>query len=124
MAGARYLQMLKEQLPLRIDEPDRTWFALAAYNQGMGHLEDARALAQRSGLDPDSWMDVQKVMPRLSIPGVALTTKHGFARGGEAVIFVETVRLYQDILNRLMREDYKLLRLPEYQLFLDPRQAH
>lgn len=124
MAGARYLQMLKEQLPLRIDEPDRTWFALAAYNQGMGHLEDARALTQGLGMNPDSWLDVQKVMPRLSNPGVAITTKHGFARGGEAVIFVETVRLYQDILTRLMREDYKLLRLPEYQIFLDPRQAH
>src|SRR3989338_10912955 len=27
MAGARYLQLLKEQLPLRIDEPDRIWLA-------------------------------------------------------------------------------------------------
>ena len=124
MAGARYLQLLKEQLPLRIDEPDRTWLALAGYNQGMGHLEDARMLAQRYGLNPDSWLDVQKVMPKLSKPDIAATTKHGFARGGEAVIYVETVRLYQDMLRRLLRDEYKMLRAPDYQILLDPRQAH
>jgi membrane-bound lytic murein transglycosylase F len=124
MAGARYLQLLKEQLPLRIDEPDRTWLALAAYNQGMGHLEDARMLAQRHGLNADSWLDVQKVMPQLSQRNIAATTKHGFARGGEAVVFVETVRLYHDILKRLLRNEYKTLYTPDYQLFLDPRQAH
>ena len=70
MAGARYLQLLKEQLPLRIDEPDRTWLALAAYNQGMGHLEDARMLSQRYGLNPDAWIDVQKSMVKLRNPHI------------------------------------------------------
>ncbi len=101
MGGARYLQLLKEQLPLRIDEPDRTWLALAAYNQGYGHLEDARILAQQSGLNPDAWADVKKVMPLLADPQYFERTQHGPARGGEAVIFVETVRLYHDILKHL-----------------------
>jgi membrane-bound lytic murein transglycosylase F len=119
MAGARYLQLLKEQLPLRIDEPERTWLALAAYNQGMGHLEDARMLAQRYGLDPDSWVDVQKVMPKLRNPSVAKTLKHGYARGGEAVVFVETVRLYHDMLKRMSRDEYKQLLPPDYQIKLN-----
>jgi len=119
MAGARYLQLLKEQLPLRIDEPERTWLALAAYNQGMGHLEDARTLSQRHGLDPDSWGDVQKVMPKLRNPSVAKTLKHGYARGGEAVVFVETVRLYHDMLKRISREEYKQLLPPDYQIRLN-----
>ncbi len=101
MAGARYLQLLKEQLPLRIDEPDRTWLALAAYNQGYGHLEDARILAQRSGLNQDRWADVKKVMPLLADPQYFEQAKHGHARGGEAVIFVETVRLHHDILKHM-----------------------
>ena len=46
---------LKARLPARIDEPDRTWLALAAFNIGLGHLEDARVLAQRQKLDPDPW---------------------------------------------------------------------
>lgn len=101
LAGARYLQLLKEQLPLRIREEDRLWLALAAYNQGMGHLEDARILASRSGLNPDLWADVKRVMPLLARPSAYQNAKHGKARGGEAVILVETVRMYRDILKRL-----------------------
>ncbi len=101
MAGARYLQLLKEQLPLRISEQDRLWLALAAYNQGMGHLEDARILTLQSGLNPDVWADVKRKMPLLSRTAYNAKAKHGKARGGEAVIHVETVRLYHDMLKRL-----------------------
>ncbi len=111
LAGARYLQLLKEQLPLRISEEDRLWLALAAYNQGMGHLEDARVLATQSGLNPDVWADVKRVMPLLSRPSVYKKTKRGKARGGEAVVLVETVRLYHDMLKRLEAEN-ALYRLP------------
>jgi membrane-bound lytic murein transglycosylase F len=119
MAGARYLQLLKEQLPLRIDEPERTWLALAAYNQGMAHLEDARMLSQRYGMSPDLWVDVQKAMVKLRNPAVARTLKHGYARGGEAVVFVETVRLYHDMLKRISKEEYKQLLPPDYQIKLN-----
>src|SRR5690606_23594650 len=66
--GARYLLMLKDTLPDRIKEPDRTWMALAAYNIGYAHLEDARVLAQRLKLNPDRWADVKKALPMLSDP--------------------------------------------------------
>jgi membrane-bound lytic murein transglycosylase F len=104
MAGARYLQLLKEQLPLRITEQNRMWMALAAYNQGMGHLEDARVLTRQRGLNPDVWADVKRVMPLLSRPEYYESTKYGQARGGEAVVHVETVRLYHDMLKRLDME--------------------
>jgi len=104
LAGAKYLMLLKEQLPERIPEPDRTWLALAAYNQGYGHLEDARILTRRAGLDPDSWSDVKKWMPRLNQPGYYETLKRGYARGGEAVILVENIRNYYDMLKRLEPE--------------------
>ncbi len=122
LAGARYLQLLKENLPPHIVEPDRTWLALAAYNQGSGHLEDARILAERRGLDPDSWVDVKKVLPLLKDPNREDQFKYGNARGGEAVIFVETVRLYYDMLKRLSRSEmppptlYSLLQEKKSQL--------
>ena len=101
IAGARYLEMLKDQLPGRIPEPDRTWFALAAYNQGSSHLEDARILTKRAGLNPDSWADVKKWMPLLNRPKYYKSLKHGSARGGEAVILVESIRSYYEMLKRL-----------------------
>ncbi len=101
LAGAKYLLQLKEQLPDRIPEPDRTWMGLAAYNQGSSHLEDARILASRAGMNPDSWSDVKKWLPLLSHPNYYKKLKHGYARGGEAVILVESTRSYYDILKRL-----------------------
>lgn len=52
-------------MPARIAEPDRTWFALASYNIGFGHLNYARIITQRQGGDPDRWLDVKKGLPLL-----------------------------------------------------------
>ena len=101
LAGARYLAMLKDQLPGRITDPDKTFLALAAYNIGIGHLEDARILAQRSGLNPDKWQDVRQVIGRLAEPATYPTLKHGYARGGEAMQLVDNIRNYYDIISRM-----------------------
>ncbi len=101
LGGAKYLVLLKDSLPDRITEPDRTWLALAAYNQGLGHLEDARRIAQAKGMNPDSWADVKQTLPLLGRGGYESVTKYGYARGGEAVIFVESIRNYYDILVKL-----------------------
>jgi membrane-bound lytic murein transglycosylase F len=98
ISGAKYFLNQKDALPPRIAEPDRTWFALAAYNVGPGHLEDARVLAQRQGLNPDAWPDLKKSLPLLSKTAYHSTLKHGYARGGEPVIFTENIRTYYDIL--------------------------
>jgi membrane-bound lytic murein transglycosylase F len=100
MAAARYLRDLKAKLPQRIQEPDRTWLALAAFNVGLGHLEDARVLAQRQKLDPDHWRDVKQALPLLAQPEFYEQAKLGYARGGMPVAFVDRVRTYYDILLR------------------------
>jgi membrane-bound lytic murein transglycosylase F len=101
LGGAQYFAQLRALVPARIKEPDRTWFALAAYNMGYGHLEDARILAQRMKVDPDDWLAVRQVLPKLSDPETYATLKHGFARGYETMQFVDNVRNYYDILSRL-----------------------
>lgn len=101
LAGARYIQYMKDTIPERIPEPDRTWMALAAYNVGYGHLEDARVLAKKLTLNPDSWTDLKSTLPLLAWSEYHPMIKHGYARGGESVIFTETVRTYYDILVRL-----------------------
>lgn len=100
LAGARYFWELKDKFPERIPEPDRTWLALAAYNIGFGHLEDARILAVRQRLNPDSWTDVKKTLPLLTNSKYFSKLKHGFARGGAPVVYVENIRTYYDIMVR------------------------
>lgn len=114
-AGSNYLVTLRDSLPDRIPEPDRTWMALAAYNTGLGHLEDARVLAQKLKLNPDSWTDLKKALPLLTKSAYNADLKHGYARGGEAVIFVESIRTYYDILCK-----YEKPHQPRFQL-LDSR---
>ncbi|MEA2079040.1 MAG: membrane-bound lytic murein transglycosylase MltF [Pseudomonadota bacterium] len=96
--GARYIASIKKRIPERIEEPGRTWMALAAYNIGYGHLEDARILVQNDGADPDKWGDVKKYLPLLSQKKWYQQTRHGYARGREPVRYVENVRSYYDIL--------------------------
>ena len=96
--GAKYFAQIKDQLDDSIKEPDRTWFALAAYNVGSGHLQDARTLAKREKLNPNKWLDVKKMLPRLAQKQWYRQTKYGYARGGEPVHFVANIRRYYDIL--------------------------
>lgn len=97
--GARYFVLMRRQLPARIQEPDRTWMTLAAYNVGMGHLEDARILTQMHGKNPDSWEDVREHLPLLTQEKWYTRVKRGYARGWEPVRFVDNIRSYIDILD-------------------------
>ncbi|MDB5975266.1 MAG: hypothetical protein JWR07_2026 [Nevskia sp.] len=101
LGAGRFLQGLYGQLPPQIREPDRTAMALAAYNQGIGHLMDARDVVINRGGDPDRWTDVRAALPLLSDADWQKTTKYGPARGGEAVAFVDSVRLYYARLSAL-----------------------
>jgi membrane-bound lytic murein transglycosylase F len=96
--GAKYLALLRRTIPRRIQEPDRTWLAVAAYNVGIGHLEDARILAQAQGRNPDSWDEVRQFLPLLSPERWYTQTKRGYARGWEPVRYVDNVQSYLNIL--------------------------
>lgn len=96
--GARYFKMRKKRIPDHIPEPDQTWMALAAYNVGHGHLEDARILTEIRGGNPDRWIDVKEALPLLSDKRWYGKTKHGYARGREPVRYVENIRNYYDLM--------------------------
>ena len=108
--GARYYKNMKRRLPDDIVEPDRTWLALAAYNIGMGHLEDARVLTQRQGGDPDLWSDVMERLPLLQKSAFFETTRYGYARGQEASTYVQNIRHYYSILQWQNLSEKRVLR--------------
>lgn len=98
MGGARYFVRVKGKIPERIQEPDRTWLALAAYNVGFGHLEDARVLTEMHNKDPDRWVDVREHLPLLSQKKWYSQVRRGYARGWEPVLYVDNIRSYYETL--------------------------
>jgi membrane-bound lytic murein transglycosylase F len=99
MGGARYFIYVRKMIPSRIKEPDRTWFALACYNMGFGHIEDARVFAQADGKNPDKWEVVREYLPLLTQERWYSQAKRGYARGWEPVQFVDSIKLYMSMLD-------------------------
>ncbi|HGJ5858441.1 MAG TPA: membrane-bound lytic murein transglycosylase MltF [Arsenophonus nasoniae] len=111
--GAAYLQYLMSRLPTTIAPDDRIWFALSAYNMGLGHMLDARKLTRLQGGDPDSWLDVKARLPLLSKKKYFAKLTYGYARGYEAYRYVENIRRYHQSLvgylqNKEMNQNMQL----------------
>ncbi len=96
--GAKYFASVHKRISRQIAEPDRTWFALAAYNVGLGHVEDARIITENRGGDPNRWIDVKQNLPLLARKKWYKKTKYGYARGWEPVKYVENIRQYYEYL--------------------------
>ncbi|WP_235608118.1 membrane-bound lytic murein transglycosylase MltF [Salinivibrio proteolyticus] len=97
--GALYLQRVLERVPDSVNPHERIWFALASYNIGFGHMMDARRLTEAQGANPNSWSDVKKRLPMLAKRQYYTQTRYGYARGYEALSYVENIRrYYQSIL--------------------------
>jgi membrane-bound lytic murein transglycosylase F len=96
--GAKYFKQMIDRMPDRVPFPDRLWFALASYNIGLGHLNDARKITEKQGGDPDRWVEVKDRLPLLKQKKYYKPTRYGYARGDEAVNYVENIRRYYDTL--------------------------
>lgn len=96
--GAKYFKQMIARMPDRVPSPDRLWFALASYNIGLGHLNDARNITKQQGGDPDRWVEVKERLPLLKQKKYYKKTRYGYARGDEPVNYVENIRRYYDTL--------------------------
>jgi len=96
--AAKLFRYLLDKLPASIQGEDRVHFALASYNQGMGHIEDARKLTRRMGGDPNQWQDVRQRLPLLSLSQYYSHARHGYMRGKEPVAYVDKVWNYYKMM--------------------------
>lgn len=74
---------------------ERINFALAAYNAGAGHIDDARLLAKKRGKDPNIWKNnVDEFVLYMSNPDYFNdpVVKNGYFRGGETYNYVNYIR--------------------------------
>ncbi len=92
-AGVKYMHQLIGRIAPEIPFKQRLRFALAAYNAGLGHVLDARRLAQEQGLDPNRWFgNVEKAMLLLEKPKYYKRARHGYCRGSEPVKYVSEIQ--------------------------------
>lgn len=96
--GAEFLARQSERIPDTVDEPDRTWMALAAYNVGFNHLKDAMQIVEWQGGDPNTWIDVSNALPLLANQRWYSRVPYGYARGWEPVLYVNNIRNYYNII--------------------------
>ena len=105
--GAKYYASLYKRIPESVKGLDRYKFSFAAYNVGMGHLYDARALAKKQGKDENSWKDLKSILPLLSKRKYYKDLKHGYARGQEPVNYVDAIYEYHSILEKEFKQKAK-----------------
>jgi len=102
-AGASFIKWLDNRLINVItDRDERIKFILASYNIGLGHIQDARRLAERYDDDPNIWYgSVEEWLLKKADPEYYNdpVVRYGFARG------IETYNYVKDILERY--EHYK-----------------
>ncbi|MBU0681421.1 MAG: membrane-bound lytic murein transglycosylase MltF [Proteobacteria bacterium] len=98
-AGVKYLRQLYGYWS-HISEPDRTKFALASYNIGLGHVRDAQKIAKQLKISHDKWSGLQQTLPLLREKKYYKKSKHGYARGTEPVQYVSRIFTYYDILRQ------------------------
>lgn len=90
IAAGDYILFLKSKIPKLVKEPERTWFAVGAYNMGLKHILNAYKKARSQGIDRTTWRSVSSLLPTL----------YGYpmSQGNQAIQYVERIQIYTDIL--------------------------
>ncbi|MFW5892127.1 MAG: transglycosylase SLT domain-containing protein [Bacteroidota bacterium] len=104
VAGIKYLRWIEDRMVKIIDDDqERIKFVLASYNVGIGHVLDARRLAEKYGKNPNVWKDnvdyyvLNKSKPKYYLDPLV---KHGYARGSEPYNYVtEILERYEHYKN-------------------------
>ena len=92
--GTKYLKRIWKNFEHIPDSIQRTKFAMASYNCGMGHVFDAQRLAEIEGLKKDVWDDhVETMVLKLSKPEYYNNpiVKYGYVRGLEPYNYVKQI---------------------------------
>ncbi len=104
-AGVRFIKFLDKQFAdTKVEKEERVKFILASYNVGLGHVQDARRLAEKYEAETTtSWKDVDTFLLYKSQPKYYNdpVVKYGYCRGEETYKFVN------EVMNRY--EHYKRL---------------
>lgn len=88
--GAQYLNQMMTQYS-SIPNPDRIWFALAAYNMGSGHVDRVRNAVKKQGKNPNNWADTYQYLS---------THAKKNSQYGQCIHYVTRVRGYLEAIKQ------------------------
>jgi membrane-bound lytic murein transglycosylase F len=92
-AGVKYMDWVRRRFGPDLEPPERIWLSLASYNAGIGHVSDARKLAEDQGLDPDRWFGhTERGMLLKCQREFYRHTRFGYCRCQEPVSYVRRIR--------------------------------
>lgn len=100
--GARYLRWLMARFEEEgVSKKQQLRFALAAYNAGLGHIMDARDLAERTGRDPNLWFgNVEQAVLLKKDRKWHSKTRFGFCRADQVIAYVSRIQTRYDVYVR------------------------
>ena len=92
-AAARYIKRVSQSFSDIKDAGERIRFTLAAYNGGVGHVQDAQTLARKADRNPQYWDDVAPFILLLSEPRYYRDpdVRFGYMRGSETEAYVRLI---------------------------------
>lgn len=92
-AATRYIRKVSQSFSDIRDADERIRFTLAAYNGGVGHVQDAQTLARKAGRDHQCWQEVAPYILLLSQPQYYRDpdVQHGYMRGSETEAYVRLI---------------------------------
>ncbi len=104
IGAARYFSALLEKYST-YNDITRTNLALASYNAGPNHINDILLLAKNNGDNIENWNVLKSYLYKLNQKKYYKKMKYGYARGWEAVQYIENVKQYYDIITFLDNKD-------------------
>ena len=92
-AAARYIKKVSQSFSDIKDSEERIRFTLAAYNGGVGHIQDAQTLARKEGRNHQVWQEVTPYILLLAQPRYYRDPDvlHGYMRGSETEAYVRLI---------------------------------
>jgi len=105
--GAKYLVFLRNKYK-KYDNDTQLNLMLASYNLGSGHVDDVVSLLTKDKIDINHWNNLRKYLLKLNKKKFYKKMKYGYARGWEAVQYIENVKQYYDIISFLEEKDKKI----------------
>lgn len=105
--SAKYLVSLRSKYEDYTDAT-RLNLMLASYNVGSGHVDDVVSLLNKDNIDINIWDNLRKYLLKLNQKKFYKKMQYGYARGWEAVQYIENVKQYYDIISFLEEKDKKI----------------